>query len=64
MTEFHAGRYYYQFNKHRLLACTLAIHGFLHLAEGIRHCGPIWTTWTFFIEQFCGKLQRTLHSQV
>ena len=43
--------------------CTLTIHGLLHLAQGIRDCGPVWTTWTFFMERYCGLLQRNLHSR-
>ncbi|KAF8836319.1 hypothetical protein BDN67DRAFT_862971, partial [Paxillus ammoniavirescens] len=34
----------------------------LHVAEGIRHCGPIWTTWTFYMERFCGMLQHAIRS--
>ena len=48
----------------RLLTCTLTIHGLLHLAQGIRDCGPVWTTWTFSMERFCGMLQHNLHSRV
>ena len=47
----------------RLPACTLTIHGLLHVAQDIRFCGPAWTTWTFFMERYCGFLQRSLRSQ-
>jgi len=55
-------RYYYQYDIERLPACTLTIHGLLHVVQGIRDCGPVWTTWTFHMEQFCGMLQNSLHS--
>ncbi|KAF9221683.1 hypothetical protein BS17DRAFT_844439 [Gyrodon lividus] len=39
--------------------------GLLHLASSIRHCGPVWTTWMFYMECFCAMLQNPLksHSQ-
>ncbi|KAH6897841.1 hypothetical protein BKA70DRAFT_1025460, partial [Coprinopsis sp. MPI-PUGE-AT-0042] len=36
----------------------------LHLVNDIRTCGPSWTTWTFFMERFCGLLKRALRSLV
>ena len=57
-------RYYYQYHEERLSACTLTIHGLLHLADGIQECGPVWTMWTFYMERFCGMLQRSLLSHV
>lgn len=56
-------RYYYQYDIERLPACTLTIHGLLHVVQGIRDCGPVWTTWTFHMERFCGMLQRELCSR-
>lgn len=56
-------RYYYQYQVERLPACTLTIHRLLHIAEGIRYCRPIWTTWTFFMERCCGTLQRSMRSR-
>ncbi|KIK73740.1 hypothetical protein PAXRUDRAFT_83079, partial [Paxillus rubicundulus Ve08.2h10] len=35
----------------------------LHLGVGIKNCGPVWTTWTFYMEHFCGMLQNSLQSQ-
>ncbi|KAF9222843.1 hypothetical protein BS17DRAFT_767596 [Gyrodon lividus] len=55
--------YYYQYRGERLPACTLTVHGLLHVAQGIRHCGPIWTTWTFYMERFCGMLQHDIRSR-
>lgn len=51
-------RYYYQYREDRLSVCTLTVHGLLHIADDIRFCGPIWTTWTFHMERYCGMLQR------
>ncbi|KIJ07979.1 hypothetical protein PAXINDRAFT_158259 [Paxillus involutus ATCC 200175] len=42
--------YYYQYDEARLPACTLPIHGLLHVAANIRFCGPVWTSWTFAME--------------
>jgi len=41
----------------------LTIHGLLHLVDDIRTCGPIWTTWSFFMERFCGVLKSGLQSR-
>jgi hypothetical protein len=56
-------RYYYQYKESRLSTCTLTVHGLLHIARDIRNCGPVWTTWTFYMECFCGFLQRGLQSR-
>lgn len=53
-------RFYYQFDKTRLSVCTLTIHGLLHICDNIRFCGPEWTTWTFWMERYCGRLQAGL----
>ncbi|KAG1781258.1 hypothetical protein EV702DRAFT_963116, partial [Suillus placidus] len=55
--------YYYQYAEDRLSTCTLPIHGLLHVASGIRYCGPVWTSWTFYMERYCGFLQAHLHSR-
>ncbi|KAH7911338.1 Transposase family tnp2-domain-containing protein, partial [Hygrophoropsis aurantiaca] len=56
-------KYYYQYRTDRLSTCTLTIHGLLHWIQGIRDCGPVWTTWTFYMERFCAVLQSGLHSR-
>jgi hypothetical protein len=61
LTEFR--RYYYQYREDRLSTCTLPVHGLLHVAAGIRFCSPIWTSWTFSMERYCGILQAALQSQ-
>ncbi|KZT21270.1 hypothetical protein NEOLEDRAFT_1028994, partial [Neolentinus lepideus HHB14362 ss-1] len=35
----------------------------LHLASDIRYCGPVWATWTFYMERFCGYLKSVLRSR-
>ncbi|EIN12015.1 hypothetical protein PUNSTDRAFT_63385 [Punctularia strigosozonata HHB-11173 SS5] len=47
----------------RLAICTLPIHGLLHLIDGFLFCGPGWTTWTFYMERFCGYLKDALRSR-
>ncbi|KAJ7688114.1 hypothetical protein B0H17DRAFT_1135769 [Mycena rosella] len=41
-------KYYYQYREDRLY---------------IRFCGPSWTTWTFFMEHYCGFLKHGLRSK-
>ncbi|KAF7335395.1 hypothetical protein MVEN_02192100 [Mycena venus] len=48
----------------RLCACPLVIHGMLHIVSDIRFCGPSWTTWTFYMERYCGFLKAGLRSRV
>ncbi|KJA13854.1 hypothetical protein HYPSUDRAFT_151076, partial [Hypholoma sublateritium FD-334 SS-4] len=55
---------YYQYDIKRLSTCTLTVHALLHLADNIRFCGPVWTTWTFWVERYCGYLQAGLKSKV
>ncbi|KAG2135445.1 hypothetical protein DEU56DRAFT_392100, partial [Suillus clintonianus] len=57
-------KYYYQHDESRLPACTLPVHGMLHIADDIRRCGPVWTTWTFFLERYCQKFKTALKSRV
>jgi hypothetical protein len=57
-------RYYYQYEEGRLAACSLTIHGLLHIASDIRYCGPVWTTWVFYMERFGGALQSAVRSRV
>ena len=56
-------RYYYQYDKEQLSTCTLTIHGLLHIPTDIRCCGPVWTTWVFYMERFCSLLQSGLRSR-
>ncbi|EJU00878.1 hypothetical protein DACRYDRAFT_53539 [Dacryopinax primogenitus] len=36
--------------------CLVTIHSLLHIADCIEWVGPIWSTWAFPIERFCGLL--------
>lgn len=56
-------RYYYQYREDRLCACPLVVHGLLHTVPDIRFCGPSWTTWTFYMERYCGFLKTRLRSR-
>ncbi|CAE6417422.1 unnamed protein product, partial [Rhizoctonia solani] len=49
-------RLYYQYDENRLEACPLTIHALLHLPAYIRQTGPLWTSWAFVMERFCGHL--------
>lgn len=51
---------YYQYKKDRLAVCTLPIHALLHVAQDIRHAGPVWCYWAFPMERFCGALGRSI----
>ncbi|QRV80941.1 Transposase family Tnp2 protein [Ceratobasidium sp. AG-Ba] len=48
--------YYYQYKESRLSACPLTIHALLHIPFYIRHVAPVWASWTFVMERFCGYL--------
>jgi len=49
-------RLYYQYTEDRLPTCPLTIHALLHIPEYIRRTGPLWTSWAFVMERFCGHL--------
>ncbi|CAE7227515.1 unnamed protein product, partial [Rhizoctonia solani] len=48
--------YYYQYEPTRLPVCPLTIHALLHMPHTIRKAGPLWTSWAFVMERFCGFL--------
>ncbi|KAG8709425.1 hypothetical protein FRC11_005568 [Ceratobasidium sp. 423] len=48
--------YYYQHEANCLPTCPLTIHALLHLPYYIRTSGPLWTSWAFIMEQFCGHI--------
>ncbi|KAJ3489496.1 hypothetical protein NLI96_g2091 [Meripilus lineatus] len=56
-------RIYYQYEPSRLSVCTLTIHGVLHIPDAVIYAGPVWTTWTFPMERFCGWLQPAIRSR-
>ncbi|KAG9093159.1 hypothetical protein FS749_014971, partial [Ceratobasidium sp. UAMH 11750] len=49
-------RLYYQYKQTRLPTCPLTIHALLHLPFYIRQTGPLWASWAFVMERFCGHL--------
>ncbi|KZV77781.1 hypothetical protein PENSPDRAFT_679310 [Peniophora sp. CONT] len=56
-------RIYYQYNNTCLSVCTLPLHALLHIANDIRHMGPVWCYWAFPTERFCGSLLPAIKSQ-
>jgi hypothetical protein len=54
---------YYQHNPSRLSTCTLTIHALLHIADYVEATGPVWTSWSFPLERFCGRLQPAIRSR-
>ncbi|KAF7372603.1 hypothetical protein MVEN_00123200 [Mycena venus] len=56
-------RFYYQYDEARLSTCTLTIHGLIHVPDDLLFCGPGWTTWTFWMERYCGFLKDALRSK-
>lgn len=56
-------RLYYENNPARLSACVLTIHALLHIAWGIRVCGPVWTYWAYPMERHCNTLLQSIKSK-
>ncbi|KDQ52461.1 hypothetical protein JAAARDRAFT_138848 [Jaapia argillacea MUCL 33604] len=55
--------FYYQGQPSRLSACPLTIHALLHIADSIEASGPVWTSWAFPMERYCGHLQPAIKSR-
>jgi hypothetical protein len=53
---FYIDRYYYQYTEDRLPACPLTIHALLHIPFFLRRTGPLWASWAFVMERFCGHI--------
>ncbi|KAG9075885.1 hypothetical protein FRC06_009840 [Ceratobasidium sp. 370] len=56
--------YYYQIDASRLPACPLSIHALLHIPYYIRKTGPLWASWAFVMERFCGCLLPAVKNRV
>ncbi|KAH7335060.1 hypothetical protein B0J17DRAFT_733100, partial [Rhizoctonia solani] len=56
--------YYYQYSVNRLPACPLTIHAILHIPFYIRQTGPLWASWAFVMERFCGQLLPAVKNRV
>ncbi|KAI8998957.1 hypothetical protein BD414DRAFT_407127 [Trametes punicea] len=54
---------YYQHNPERLSGCPLTIHALLHIADSIEMTGPVWTSWAFPMERYCGSLQPAIRNR-
>ena len=50
--------FYYQHDISRLSACPLTIHALLHVGPSIRVNGPVWASWSFPMERYCGDVVR------
>ncbi|RXW22118.1 hypothetical protein EST38_g3746 [Candolleomyces aberdarensis] len=53
---------YYQFKPECLPLCPLTIHAVLHIPDNIVETGPVWTSWAFPTERFCGRLLPAIRS--
>jgi len=51
-------RIFYQGDPSRISACPVTIHSLLHIADGIKAAGPVWATWAFVMERYCGFIKR------
>ena len=41
----------------------MTIHALLHIADGIENTGPVWASWAFPMERFCGSLQNATRNR-
>jgi len=56
-------RIFYQYKPERLSACPLTIHALLHVADCIEAVGPVWASWAFAMERYCGSLTPAIRSR-
>jgi hypothetical protein len=56
-------RLYYQHRPERLATCSSTIHALLHIADSIEAAGPVWASWAFPMERFCGGLRPAVKSR-
>ncbi|EPS98274.1 hypothetical protein FOMPIDRAFT_1126871 [Fomitopsis schrenkii] len=54
---------YYQHDPARVSTCPVTIHALLHISDYIKAAGPVWASWAFPMERFCGYLQPTIRSR-
>lgn len=55
-------RYYFRYDKERLIMCMSCMHALLHVPLDIQRTGPIWVNWIFVMERTCGDLVRNIKS--
>lgn len=41
----------------------MTIHALLHIADGIKAVGPVWTAWSYPMERYCGSLLPAITSR-
>ena len=63
IAELRQYRIYYQHDPARISACPVTIHALLHIADYIQAAGPVWASWAFPMEHFCGRLQPAIRSR-
>jgi hypothetical protein len=56
-------RWYYRYDPLRLATCPVTVHALLHIADSILAVGPVWASWAFPTERYCGKLMRAISSR-
>jgi hypothetical protein len=54
---------YYQYKASRLATCPSTVHALLHVADDIEKNGPPCVTWSFALEQWCGKIEDSIKSR-
>jgi len=54
---------YIQEDMKRIPIATLPLHYLLHLASSIRRTGPLWCSWAFPMERYCGSLLPAITSR-
>jgi len=58
LTRLPVQRIFYQKDPSRVSACPITVHGLLHITDGIAAAGPVWATWAFVMERYCGFVKR------
>ncbi|EPS96540.1 hypothetical protein FOMPIDRAFT_1150831 [Fomitopsis schrenkii] len=54
---------YYQHKAEYLSMCPLTVHALLHVVPSMRATGPVWASWEFPMERFCGTLLPAVKSR-
>lgn len=56
-------RIYYQLSPDRVPVCPVTIHAVLHIPDSIEASGPVWVSWAFPTERYCGSLVPAIRSR-
>ena len=62
LISLHSYRFYYQYAPKQVSTCPVTVHTLLHIADSIEATGPVWASWVFPMERFCGALQPAIAS--